>query len=89
MIVIAIKSFFLSKTDSYSLGKPHMFHFSLSFYGEMITVICAILIVAIKVLKMHLSNLNLLLGKSAIWFEPSAQKRVTGKQTTSALYSQY
>lgn len=33
------------------------------------------LAVVIKDPKVGLSNLNLLLGKSAIWFEPLAQKR--------------
>ncbi len=55
----------------------------------MIRVICAILAVAMKDLNMRLGNLNLPLGKSAIQFEPSAQKGETGKQTASALYYQY
>ena len=37
------------------------------------------LAIAIKDLEVHLSHLNLLLGKNAIWFEPSAQKGETGK----------
>ena len=50
----------------------------------MIKVIYAMLAVAIKDLEVHLGNLNLLLGKNAICFEPSAQKRETGKQTAGA-----
>ena len=49
-----------------------MSHFFLSFCGKMIKVVCAIFAVAIKDLRVRLSNLNLLLGKSAIWFESSA-----------------
>ncbi len=40
---------------------------------------CAILAIAIKDLEVRLDNLNLPLGKSAIRFEPSAQKGETGK----------
>ena len=47
------------------------------------------LAVAIKDLEMRMSNSNLLLEKNAIWFEPSAQKRETGKQTAGTLYYQY
>ena len=90
MIVLAIKSFFFSGADSYSLGrKPHTSHFFLLFRREMIRVVCAMLAVAIEDLEVRLGNSNLPLGKSAIRFEPSAQKVETGKQTTSALYYQY
>ena len=47
------------------------------------------LAVAIKDLEVCLGNSNLLLGKSAIWFEPSAEKGETGKQTAGILYYQY
>ena len=52
----------------------------------MIRVVCAILAIAIEDLEMRLSNLYLPLGKSAILFEPSAQKGETGKQTAGTLY---
>ena len=45
--------------------------------------------VAIKDLEVRLGNSNLPLGKSAIWFELSAQKEETGKQTAGILYYQY
>lgn len=45
----------------------------------MIKVMCAILAIAIEDLEMRLGNLNLLLGKSAIWFELSTQKEETYK----------
>ncbi len=45
--------------------------------------------VTIKDLEVCLGNLNLLLEKNTIWFKPSAQKKKTDKQTTSALYYQY
>ena len=67
MIVLAIKSFFFSGADGYSLGrKPHMCHFFFSFRGKMIRVVCTMLAVAIEDLEVHLGNSNLLLGKSAI-----------------------
>lgn len=47
------------------------------------------LAIAIKDLEVRLGNSNLSLTKSAIWFEPSAQKGETSKQTTSALYYLY
>ena len=43
----------------------------------------------IKDLEVCLGNSNLLLEKSAVWFEPLAQKRKTGKQIADILYSQY
>ncbi len=55
----------------------------------MIRAVCGILVVAIKRLAMHLYNSNLHLGKSAIRFEPLAQKGETGKQMAGALYYQY
>ncbi len=47
------------------------------------------LAVAIKDLEVRLCNSNLPLGKSAIRFEPLAQKGEIGKQATGALYYQY
>ncbi len=55
----------------------------------MIRVVCTILAVVIEDLEVRLRNSNLPLGKSAIWFEPSAQKEETGKQTAGVLYYQY
>lgn len=90
MIVLAIKSCFFSGADSYNLGrKPHTSHFFLPFRGEMIRVVCAMLAVAIEDLEVRLSNSNLPTGKSAIRFEPSAQKGEAGKQTAGALYYKY
>ncbi len=90
MIVLAIKSFFFSGADSYSLRrKSHTSHFFLFFCEEMIGVVCAMLAVAIEDLEVRLGNSNLPLGKSAIWFEPLAQKGETSKQTAGALYYQY
>ena len=45
--------------------------------------------VVIKDLKMRLSNSNLSLGKSAIWFKFLAQKKETSKQTATTLYYKY
>ena len=47
------------------------------------------LAIAIEDLEVRLSNSNLLIGKSAICFELSAQKREIGKQTAGALYYKY
>ena len=66
-----------------------MCHFFFLFYGKMIRVVCAMLVVAIENLEMQLNNSNLPIGKSAICFEPLAQKRETGKQTAGALYYKY
>lgn len=44
------------------------------------------LAIAIEDLEVYLGNSNLLLGKSAIRFEQSAQKRETSKPTTGVLY---
>ena len=63
--------------------------FSLPFCGEMIRVVCVILVVAIKDLEVQLSNSNLPIRKSAIRFEPLAQKRKISKQTAGALYYKY
>ena len=89
MIVLAIKSFFFYGVDSYSLRrKLHTSRFFFLFCGEMIRVVCAMLVVAIKDLEVQIGNPNMLLGKSVIWFELLSQKLETGKQTTSALYYQ-
>ncbi len=72
MIVLAIKSFFVSGVDNYSLRrKPHMSYFFLLFCREMIRVVCVMLAVAIEDLEVYLGNSNLPLGKSTIWFKPS------------------
>ncbi len=90
MIVFAIKSFLFTRADSYSLEqKPHTSHFFLLFCGEMIKVVCTILVFIIADLEMCLGNSNLPLRKSTIWFELLAQKKETGKQTAGALYFQY
>ena len=47
---------------------------------------CAIII---KDLEVRLGNLNLLLGKNAIWFELLAQKKETSKQIAGILNYQY
>ena len=47
------------------------------------------LAVAIEDLEMRCGNLNLLLRKSVIWFEPLAQKRKTSKQAASVLCYKY
>lgn len=87
MIVLAIKSFLFSRTDSYSLRrKSYIFYFFLSFYKDLIKVVYAILVITIKDLEVRLGNLNLPPGKSAISFESLALKGETGKQTTNALY---
>ncbi len=52
----------------------------------MIRVVCAMFAIAIEDLEVRLRNSNLSLGKSAIWFELSAQKGETGKQTAGTLY---
>ena len=55
----------------------------------MIKVVCAMLAVVIKDLKVRLGNSNLLLEKSVIWFELLSQKGETGKQTAGALCYKY
>ena len=52
----------------------------------MIIVIYAILAIAIKDLEVCLSNSNLPMAKSAIFFNASGQNRKTGKQTAGELY---
>ena len=47
------------------------------------------LTITIEDLKMRLYNSNLPLGKTAIWFEPLAQKGETSKEMASALNYQY
>ncbi len=90
MIILAIKSFFFSGVDSYSLRrKSHTSYFFHLFCGEMIRVVYAMLVIAIKDLVVRLCNSNLPLGKSAIRFEPLAHKGETGKQTAGALYYRY
>lgn len=55
----------------------------------MLKIVYAVLVVAIKDLKVCLSNLNQPTGKSAIHFEPLAHKREAEKQTAGALYFKY
>ena len=60
MIVLAIKSYFFSRANSYILGrKSNISHFLLPFCGEMMRVVCAMLVVAIEDWKVCLSNSNL------------------------------
>ena len=47
------------------------------------------LAVTIEDLELHLSNSNLPMEKSAICFEPLAQKEETGKQMADVLYYKY
>ena len=47
------------------------------------------LIIAIKDLEVRFSNLNLPIGKSAIWFGPLVQKGKTGEQIAHAIYFFY
>ena len=89
-MIFAIKFFFFFRANSSNLGqKPHICHFFLPFYREIIKVIYAILTIAIEDLEVQLSNLNLPIGKNEICFEPSAQKRETGKQMASTLCYKY
>lgn len=55
----------------------------------MIKILSAMLNIAIKDLKVHLSNSNLSTGKKAICFKLLTQKRETGKQTVDVLYYKY
>ncbi len=80
MIVLAIKTCFFNRVDSYNFGrKPHTSHFFSPFCGERIRVIYAMLAVAIKDLELRINNKNLPLGKSVIRFEPYAQKSKKGE----------
>lgn len=63
--------------------------FFFSFYREIIKVVYITFAIAIQDLKICLGNLNLLLEKSAIWFESSIQKKKTSKQMIDALYYEY
>lgn len=70
MIILAIKSYLFFDIDNYSFKqKSHMSHFFIFFCGEIIRVVYAMLILAIKDLKVRLGNSNLLFRKSAIWFK--------------------
>lgn len=90
MMILVIKSYFFFKANSYNLRqKPYTCHFFHSFYGEIIKVVCAIFVVAIKDLEVQLSNLNLQIRKNAICFESLASKRETGKQMANVLYYKY
>lgn len=52
----------------------------------MIKIICAIFAIAIKSLEIYLSNSNLLMEKSAIYFKLLAQKKEINKQTANILF---
>ncbi len=85
MIILAIKSFFFSRVDSYSLRrKPYTSHFFLLFCRKIIRIIYAILVIAIKDLEICLRNSILPLGKSAIWLKLLAHKGEIGKQMAGA-----
>ncbi len=90
MIVLVIKTYFFTGTNSYGLGrKPHMSHFFHPFGREMIRVVCTMLVIAIEDLGVRLSNLTLPIGKSAIRFEPLVQKGKTSEQIANAIYFFY
>ncbi len=55
----------------------------------MIKIIYVIFAIPIKDLKVRLDNLNLLLRKNGIWFEPLTQKGETDKQMADTLYYLY
>ena len=80
MVLFAIKAYFFTGVDCYSLGrKPHSLHFFALFCWEMIRVICVMLAVAIEDFELRINNLYLLMGKSAVCFEPNSQKDSDGK----------
>lgn len=56
---------------------------SFFFYRKIIKIILPMLAIIIEGLKVQLSNLNLLMRKYAILFEPLAQKDKTDKQVNS------
>lgn len=71
---------FYPEQTIYNLGqKPHTFYFFLFFCEEMIKLVYAMLDIAIKDLKIYLNNSNLLIRKSAIYYEFLVQKKKTGK----------
>ncbi len=75
MIVLAIKTCFFNRIDSYNFSrKSHTLRFFSPFCVEMIRVICVMLAIAIEDLELRMNNNNLPLGKSVIRFEPYAQK---------------
>ena len=85
MIVFAIKSFF-SKVNIYNFEWKS---YTSYFFGKITRIIYTILAITINNLEMHLGNLNLLSGKSTIWFELSIQKEEINKQITGILFYQY
>ena len=90
LIVFGIKSYFFSRIHRYKLRqKPYIFDFLLIFYRKIKKLICAILAIVNKDLKIYLGNLNLLTKKNTIWLEFLAKKRETGKETTDILYYKY
>lgn len=68
------------------MGRNHIFIIFFSLCREIIRFVYAILAIAIEDVEVRLSDSNLPLGKSIIWFELSSEKRELGKQTTNALY---
>lgn len=76
---------FLEQTVT-TLGKNVTRHIISFFCWKMIRVVHAIFVIIIEDLEMHFNHANLPLRKSAICFEPLAQKRETGKQKADMLY---
>ncbi len=90
VIVLVIKTCFFTDTNSYGLGhKPYTSYFFHLFCGKMIKVVCAMFAIAIEILGVQLSNLNLSMGKSAIQFESLVQKGKTGEQMDNIIYFFY
>lgn len=86
VIVFAIKSYFFSGVDNYDLEQKFYICYSFLFFcEEIIKIVYAIFVIRIKYLKMHLNNSNLLIGKSAICFKFSIQKKETKKQIADIL----
>lgn len=80
MIIFAIKICLFSRVNSYSLGqKLHIWYIFSLFCEEIIRITYAILVIAIKDLKLYCRNKNLPIEKNAIWFESYSQKYKTNK----------
>ncbi len=76
---MAIMVCFFSGTDSYGFSqKAHMSCFFTLFCGELVVVICSMQAIAIQDLALRWNNKELATGKSAVWFEPTSQKKATG-----------
>lgn len=90
IIIFIIKFCFFIGIDSFTLRqKSHICYFFQLFHKKMMKVICAMLAIVIKDLKLRINNLNLLLGKSVIRFDSSVQMRETSKQIAHRLYYKY